>query len=190
VEEKQKKLEEIAKKVATCQKCALYKNATKAVPGEGNPDAEIMFIGEGPGYYEDQEGRPFVGQAGKLLDELLQLIKLPRKDVFIGNVVKHRPPGNRDPLPEEIKACEPYLDEQIKIINPEIIATLGRFSMAKFLPGEYISQIHGQKRNIDFGGRKYIVIPMYHPAAALRNAKIMKELKEDFQKISKPFASQ
>lgn len=183
MEEKQKKLEEIAKKVATCQKCPLYKNATKAVPGEGNPEAEVMFIGEGPGYYEDQQGRPFVGQAGKLLDELLYLIKLPRQEVFIGNVVKHRPPGNRDPLPEEIKACEPYLDEQIKIIEPKIIVTLGRFSMNKFLPGEYISQIHGQKRNIDFGGRKYIVIPMYHPAAALRNAKIMKEIKEDFQKL-------
>lgn len=179
---KQQRLTEIAKQMAGCKKCPLYKNASRAVPGEGDPNAEIMFIGEGPGYWEDQQGRPFVGQAGKLLDELLQLIKVPREEVFITNIVKHRPPGNRDPLPEEIEACQPFLDEQIKIIEPKIVVTLGRFSMNKFLPGEYISQIHGQKRNIDFGGRKYIVIPMYHPAAALRNAIIAKEIKEDFQK--------
>ena len=181
--DKQQKLEEIAKQVEKCRKCGLYKTATCAVPGEGNPEAEVMFIGEGPGYYEDQEGRPFVGQAGKLLDELLQLIKLPRQKVFIGNVVKHRPPGNRDPLPEEIKACRPFLDEQIQIIEPKIIVTLGRFSLNKFLPGETISRIHGQARFIDFLGKRYIVIPMYHPAAALRSAKIMEEIKADFKKI-------
>lgn len=183
LEEKQRKLKEIAKQVTECRRCGLYKNATKSVPGEGNLNAKVMFIGEGPGYFEDQQGRPFVGQAGKLLDELLQLIKLPRKEVFIGNVIKCRPPRNRDPFPEEIKACQPFLDEQIKIIDPKIIVTLGRFSMNKFLPGEYISKIHGQARFINFGGKKRIIIPMYHPAAALRNARIMVEIKEDFQKI-------
>lgn len=183
--DKKKKLEEIAQKVAKCKKCPLYKNATNPVPGEGNPEAEIMFIGEGPGFYEDQQGRPFVGQAGKLLDELLQLIKLSRDEVFIANMVRHRPPGNRDPLLEEIEACQPFLDEQIKIIDPKIIVTLGRFSMNKFLPGEFISKIHGQARFVDFIGKRRIVIPMYHPAAALRNTEVVGQLKEDFQKIPK-----
>lgn len=142
-----------------------------------------MFIGEGPGYYEDQQGRPFVGQAGKLLDKLLALIKLKREDVWIGNVVKHRPPGNRDPLPEEIEACRPFLDEQIKIIDPKIIVTLGRFSMAKFLPDEKISQIHGQARFVNWRGKRLIVLPMYHPAAALRSGEIMRQIREDFKKI-------
>jgi uracil-DNA glycosylase family 4 len=185
VENKKQKLDEIAKKVASCKKCCLYKNATKPVPGDGNPQAEVMFIGEAPGYWEDQKGRPFVGQAGKLLDELLQLIKLPRENVFIANVVKHRPPNNRDPLPEEIGACEEFLDAQIKIIDPKIIVTLGRFSLNKFLPGEFISKIHGQARFVEFAGRKRILIPMYHPAAALRNERIMGKLKFDFQKIQK-----
>jgi len=183
IEEKQQKLEEIAKQVVVCQRCNLYKNATNPVPGEGNPNAKIIFAGEGPGFWEDKKGRPFVGQAGKLLDQLLQLIKLPRKDVFIGNVIKHRAPNNRDPLPEEIKACEPFLNEQIKIIDPEIIVTLGRFSMGKFLPNEFISKIHGQARFVDFAGKKRIIIPMYHPAAALRSSIIMEEIKKDFQKI-------
>jgi len=185
LEEKKKKLKEITKRVANCKKCPLYKNTTQSVPGEGNPQAEVMFIGEGPGYWEDQQGRPFVGRAGKLLDNLLQLIKLPRKSIFITNIVKHRPPGNRDPLPQEIEACREFLDAQIEIINPKIIITLGRFSLNKFLPGEFISKIHGQARFVEFGGRKKVVIPMYHPAAALRNEGIMKELKSDFQKISK-----
>jgi len=185
VENKKQRLEEIAKKVANCKKCCLYKKATNPVPGEGNPQAEVMFIGEAPGYWEDQQGRPFVGQAGKLLNELLQLIKLPRESVFIANVIKHRPPGNRDPLPEEIEACKEFLDAQIKIIDPKIIITLGRFSLNKFLPGEFISKIHGQARFVEFAGKKRIVIPMYHPAAALRNERIMEELKSDFQKIKK-----
>jgi len=185
LEEKKKELKKIAQRVANCRKCPLYKNATKPVPGEGNPQAEVMFIGEAPGYWEDQCGRPFVGQAGKLLNELLQLIKLPRENSFIANVVKHRPPGNRDPLPKEIDACKEFLDAQIKIINPNIIVTLGRFSLNKFLPGEFISKIHGQARFVEFAGRKRIVIPMYHPAAALRNERIMEELKSDFQKIPK-----
>ncbi len=180
---KDEKLNEIAGRVAECTRCDLYKRANKPVPGDGNPDAEVMFVGEGPGYHEDQQGLPFVGAAGKLLDKLLQSIKLERKEVFIGNVVKHRAPDNRDPLPEEIEACRPFLDGQIQIIEPKMIVTLGRFSMNKFLPNEKISQIHGQARYVDFLGERYIVIPMYHPAAALRSGRIMEEIKKDFQKI-------
>jgi len=180
---KDEKLNEIAGRVAECTRCDLYKRANKPVPGDGNPDAEVMFVGEGPGYHEDQQGLPFVGAAGKLLDKLLQSIKLERKEVFIGNVVKHRAPDNRDPSPEEIEACRPFLDGQIQIIEPKIVVTLGRFSMNKFLPNEKISQIHGQARYVDFLGERYIVIPMYHPAAALRSGRIMEEIKKDFQKI-------
>lgn len=182
--EKKEKLERIAQAVARCKRCRLYKQANHSVPGEGNPEAEVMFIGEGPGYHEDQKGIPFCGAAGKLLDQLLQSIKLKREEVFIGNMVKHRPPGNRDPLDEEIEACRPFLDEQIKVIDPRIIVTLGRFSMNKFLPGEFISRVHGQARFVNFVGKRRIIIPMYHPAAALRNGRIMKEIKDDFQKIS------
>ncbi|MBM3208981.1 uracil-DNA glycosylase [Candidatus Shapirobacteria bacterium] len=182
-DEKQKELEEIAGQVNECQRCPLYRGANRAVPGEGSPDAKIMFIGEGPGYWEDQRGIPFCGAAGALLDKLLQSIKVERKSVFIGNVVKHRPPGNRDPLPEEIAACSEWLDRQIGIIQPKIIVTLGRFSMAKFIPEGKISQIHGQPRFIEFEGEKYIVIPMFHPAAALRSLEIMGKIKEDFSKI-------
>lgn len=180
---KQERLATLAKQVAQCQKCPLYKNATNPVPGEGNPEAEIMFIGEGPGFNEDQQGRPFVGQAGRLLDELLSSIKVAREDVFIGNLVKHRPPNNRDPQPGEIEACQEFLDQQIEIIQPKIIVTLGRFSMAKFIPEGKISQIHGQARFVEFKGKKIIVIPMFHPAAALRGAKVMEMIKQDFQKI-------
>ena len=183
--DKKQKLAEIAAEVMKCQKCPLYKNTNHSVPGEGNPDAKVMFIGEGPGYHEDQEGRPFVGQAGKLLDKLIKSIGLKRTDVFIGNVVKHRPPGNRDPQPQEIEACREYLDEQINIIDPEIIATLGRFSMNKFLPNEFISKTHGQARFVEILGKRRIVIPMYHPAAALRSGQVMIDLKNDFQKIKK-----
>lgn len=182
-EEKQKELEEIAKQVSVCKSCRLYQTAIRGVPGEGNPEAKIMFIGEGPGFYEDQSGRPFVGQAGKLLDQLLQSINLERKEVFIGNVVKHRPPENRDPLPDEIEACRQWLDRQLEIIQPEIIVTLGRFSMAKFLPNELISRVHGQPRFVEFQGRRVTVIPMYHPAAALRSSSIMEAIRNDFQKI-------
>jgi len=182
--DKKRKLELLKKNLESKSgKLPLIKKPTDVIFGEGNPDAEIMFIGEAGGYWEAKLRRPFVGNAGKLLDQLIKSIGLRRDEVYISNVVKTRPPNNRDPLFEEIEAFRPYLDQEIQIIKPKIIVTLGRFSMAKFLPGEYISQIHGQKRNIDFGGRKYIVIPMYHPAAALRNAKIMKELREDFQKL-------
>lgn len=183
MEDKNQKLNEIAKEVASCKKCPLYKNTTRSVPGEGSPEAEIMFIGEGPGYWEDQRGIPFCGQAGKLLDELLAAIKIERKNVFIGNVVKHRPPENREPMPEEIEACRDFLDRQIEIIQPKLIVTLGRFSMMKFIPDGKISQIHGLARTVEFSGRKLTVLPMYHPAAALRRGEVMTDLKKDFIKI-------
>lgn len=186
-EEKREQLSKIAKKVAACTRCPLYKETTNPVPGEGNPEAKIMFVGEGPGFWEDKKGRPFVGPAGKLLDQLIKSIGLEREEVFIGNVIKHRPPGNRDPLAEEIEACRIYLDGQIKIIDPEIIVTLGRFSMNKFFPGEFISRIHGQARFVDFAGKRRIAIAMYHPAAALRSAGVLEQLKEDFQNIKKFF---
>ncbi len=182
---KQEELQKIAQEVEKCQRCSLYKRATRGVAGEGNPDARVMFIGEGPGYWEDQKGIPFCGAAGKLLDELLQLIKLDRKEVFIGNVIKHRPPGNRDPLPIEIEACRPWLDRQIEIIQPEIIVTLGRFSMAKFLPEAKISRIHGQPQTVEFQDKKIVVMPMYHPAAGLRRGEILEDLRKDFLKLGK-----
>jgi len=182
LEEKQRKLKEIAKRVEGCKKCSLWKNP-KAVPGEGSPEAEIILTGEAPGYYESIQGRPFVGAAGQLLTQLLKSIGLERTQVFICNMLRHRPPENRDPLPQEIEACAPFLDKQIEIIDPKIIVTLGRFSLSKFLPSEYISKIHGQARFVDFAGKKRIIIPMYHPAAALRSSIMMEEIKKDFQKI-------
>lgn len=154
----------------------LKKGATKLVFGTGNTEAMILCIGEGPGRTEDQQGLPFVGQAGKLLDKLLILADLQRKQVFITNVVHHRPPENRDPLPEEIEAYGKYLDEIIKIIDPKVIITLGRFSMAKFLPNVFISGVHGKKFEVN----NFIVIPMYHPAASLRNGNILREEQKDF----------
>lgn len=188
--DKKRALEEIAEQVKKCQRCSFCKNAANSVPGEGNPEAKIMFIGESPGYHEDQQGIPFCGQAGKLLDELLQSIEVKREGVFICNMLRHRPPENRDPLPEEIEACKIWLDRQIEIIRPKIIVTLGRFSMAKFIPEGKISFLNGQARFVDFAGRKYIVIPMFHPAAALRSLEIMSKLKEDFLKIPKLLGAQ
>ncbi len=175
----EEKLQEIAAEVSTCEQCDLWKNRTRAVPGEGNPHAKIMFIGEGPGQHEDKQGRPFVGPSGHLLDELLASINLKRADVFITNVVKCRPPNNRDPLPGEISACSDYLERQIAAINPLVIVTLGRFSMAKFFPGEKISAIHGRPRRA--GNR--IAMPMFHPAAALRTESYKEALRQDFKKI-------
>jgi DNA polymerase len=168
--------------VAGCQKCPLRQTATQSVPGEGNPDSDVVFVGEGPGKDEDAQGRPFVGAAGKFLTQLIESIGYKREDVYIANVVKHRPPGNRDPLPDELEACTPWLDEQIKIIEPKLIVTLGRFSMAYFLgEGMTISKIHGQpKRRND-----QIVMPMYHPAAALYRGNLRPVLHADFAKIPK-----
>ena len=172
-------LAEIADRVCDCTKCELSRSRTHAVPGEGNPDAEIMFIGEAPGWNEDRQGRPFVGAAGQFLNEMLERIGLNRADVFITNVVKCRPPGNRDPLPDEIAACAPYLDEQIAAIRPKVIVTLGRFSMARWFPGERISRIHGQARQ--FGD--LVVVPMYHPAAALHQAALRATIEADMARL-------
>jgi uracil-DNA glycosylase len=161
----------------------LKKGATKLVFGSGDVETKILFIGEGPGFHEDQQGLPFVGNAGKLLDKLLESISLDRKKVFITNVVHHRPPENRDPLPEELAAYGKYLDKIIEIINPKVIVTLGRFSMGKFLPGVKISGIHGKRFDVKWHGKDIIVVPMYHPAAALRNGIVMNDLKEDFLKL-------
>ena len=181
--DKQQELDKLNEQIKKCTACPLFKNANLAVPGEGDSKTKVMFIGEGPGYWEDQKGRPFVGQAGKLLDELLKSIGFERSQVFIGNVIKHRPLDNRDPLPEEIEACRPFLDQQITIIDPKVIVTLGRFSLNKFLPGEYISHVHGEARFVDFAGKQRIVLPMYHPAAALRRGSIKEQLAADFKKI-------
>jgi len=176
----QEDLSQVASEVAPCTKCGLCKTRTKTVPGEGKANAAILLIGEGPGYHEDKQGRPFVGAAGQFLDELLASIGVKRADVFITNVVKCRPPDNRDPLPEEISACAPYLDRQIAAINPKVIVTLGRFSMQKFFPGASISSIHGRARKVN--GR--VVVSMYHPAAGLHKAELRSTIVEDFKKIT------
>ena len=178
-------LKVIAAEVSACQKCKLHTGRKKAVPGEGPADAQIMFIGEGPGFHEDQQGRPFVGAAGKFLEELLESIGLTRAQVFITNVVKCRPPGNRDPEPDELEACADYLDRQIKAINPKVIVTLGRYSMYRFFPNAKISAIHGQARQVE--GR--LVVAMFHPAAALHQPKYREPLFEDFKKLPGLIAS-
>lgn len=178
-----KKLKELYLKMKMDKSLPLQEEATNLVFGAGNPDAEIMLIGEGPGYWEDQKGKPFVGNAGKFLDQLLHLIKLPREEVFITNVVNYRPPENRDPTPEEIAAFKPYIDKMIDIIDPKIIVTLGRFSMAKFIPGVRISDVHGKERLMNWGKRKITIIPMYHPAAGLRNGEMRRRTIDDFSKI-------
>ena len=182
---KEQQLQYIAHLVGECHKCDLYKSATNHVPGSGNPDAEIVFIGEAPGAQEDLQGLPFVGNSGKLLDKLLNTIKVPRSDVFICNILKHRPPENRDPLPEEIKVCTPYLKAQLKIIKPKLIITLGRFAMNYFFPEESISKNHGQVRKIIWQELPLIIIPVYHPSAGLRNGAMLKSLQEDFLSIGK-----
>jgi DNA polymerase len=172
-------LAQIASEVSVCTRCTLHKMRNKAVPGEGPATAEIMLIGEGPGYNEDQQGRPFVGQAGQFLNELLAQAGLKRSDVWIGNVVKCRPPNNRDPMPDELAACNEYLERQIAAINPKIIITLGRFSMGKYMPGAKISQVHGQMRRV---GNRF-VIAMFHPAAALHQAALKPSIMADFAKL-------
>lgn len=147
--------------------------------GEGDPNARVMFIGEAPGFHEDRMGRPFVGQAGKLLDKLLEMVKWPRVSVYITNIVKRRPPENRDPLPEEIEAYRPYLTKQIEMLDPKMIVALGRFSMAYFMPDAKISRDHGKAAWVE----KYIVVPLYHPAAALRSTQVLKALEEDFKNL-------
>lgn len=161
----------------------LKKGATKLVFGTGNTEAKILCIGEGPGYNEDQQGIPFVGQAGKLLDKLFPLAGLDRSEVFITNIVHHRPPANRDPEPNEISAYGKYLDKIIEIISPEVILTLGRFSMAKFLPNVFISNVHGEKHTVLWKDKEIVIIPMYHPAASLRNGNILELERNDFYQL-------
>jgi DNA polymerase len=172
-----------AKLAASAKKLPLAKIAKDTVPGEGNPNADILFIGEAAGYNEHVQRRPFVGRAGKLLNSVLEDIGIPRKDVYITNILKVRPPQNRDPLPNEIEAYRPFLDEEIEVIKPKIIATLGRFSMGKFLPDAKISQVHGQPRWVDFNHQRLLIMPMYHPAAALRNGNVLAMFKADFDKL-------
>lgn len=180
LEQRAAALQAIVAEVKVCTKCPLWEGRTKAVPGAGPTNAEIMFIGEGPGYNEDKQGLPFVGQSGHLLDEFLALINLTRDQVFIGNVVKCRPPGNRDPLPLEVDTCTSnYLFRQIEAIDPKVIVTLGRFSMNLFFPKAKITQIHGQPKREN--GRFYL--PMFHPAAILRNMSLRPEAEADFKKI-------
>ncbi len=172
-------LREVAQEASVCTRCQLHFSRKKAVPGEGPANAEIMFIGEGPGFYENEQGRPFVGAAGKFLDELLAGIGLKRQDVFITNVVKCRPPSNRDPLPEELSACSSYLERQIQAISPKVIVTLGRYSMANFLPNAKISSVHGQP--VIVNGR--LVVPMFHPAAALHQPSLRSSVEADFARL-------
>ena len=179
MEEQATALSDLGAQIATCPKCDLSKTRTHAVPGEGNPNADIVFIGEGPGFYEDQQARPFVGAAGKFLDELLASISLRREDVYICNVIKCRPPNNRDPLPVEIDTCTPWLDRQLEILRPRVIVTLGRFSMQRYFPGQTISRIHGQARQMG----DVTVVPMYHPAAALHQASLRHTIQQDFQTL-------
>jgi DNA polymerase len=175
-----KKLEKLAKQIKVCTKCELHRSRTEAVPGEGPTHAEIMFIGEGPGASEDKQGRPFVGASGRFLDQLLEQAGVTRTDVFITNVVKCRPPGNRDPLPDEIQICTGnYLEHQIKIVNPSIIVTLGRHSMGLFFKGAKITQIHGQMRKVD----DRFVIAMFHPAAALHQLSLKDTIMADFARL-------
>jgi uracil-DNA glycosylase family 4 len=180
---KREELVKIAEGVKNCKKCPLWKTANHPVAGEGDPNAKVMFVGEAPGYWEDQRGKPFVGQAGKLLDQLLDSINIKREEVFIGNILKHRPPNNRDPLPTEIEACKTWLDRQIEAISPKVIVTLGRFAMYKFIPNGKITKIHGQTRFVNWQGGKIIVFPTFHPAAALRSVDILEETRKDFKKI-------
>jgi len=165
--------------MASCHACGLAQQRTQVVPGEGADDAEIVFIGEAPGYNEDRLGRPFVGPAGAFLDELLALVGLSRQSVYVANVVKCRPPANRDPLPGEILACKPWLDRQLDMIAPRVVVTLGRFSLARYLPNESIGKVHGRPRQVD----NIVCFPMYHPAAALHQGSLRRTIEEDMQRL-------
>jgi DNA polymerase len=172
-------IEDIATIVRSCSKCGLSGTRTNAVPGEGSDSPSILFIGEGPGFNEDQQGLPFVGRAGQLLDELLGVVPLVRSDVYITNVVKCRPPDNRDPLPDEVRACWPYLEAQISLLKPHVIATLGRHAMNRFLPDARISDQHGRATV----WRDIVVFPLYHPAAALRSTNLRQTLENDIRRL-------
>lgn len=176
-EERRAALEVIATEVRACTNCRLSKERTRAVPGEGHPDTEVVFVGEGPGQTEDQQGRPFVGRAGDLLVRMLGTIGWRRQEVFITNVVKCRPPGNRDPEPDEIAACAPYLQRQLEILDPAVVVTLGRFSMGHFRPGDRITQVHGTSVPAPdaTGTRDALTYSLFHPAAALRSTEVERQ---------------
>ena len=179
-------MEEVAAEIMACRKCPLWKKRKKPVPGEGNINANVMFIGEAPGYWEDVKGKPFVGSAGEILDEMLSKIGLSRNKVYIANILKCRPPENRDPSASEIKACVPYLNQQIRIVKPKIIVTLGRHSTSYILSkcgveAAGITRLHGRKYEAELLGFKVLLIPMYHPAAVLYNPKFKRALESDFQ---------
>jgi DNA polymerase len=174
----------LADAVAGCTKCRLAQGRTQVVFGSGHPDADLMFVGEAPGFHEDKQGVPFVGQAGKLLDNLLAGIGLTRSDVFVANVLKCRPPGNRDPLPDEIEACESHLWKQIELVRPKVVATLGNFA-TKLLSGKPlgITRVHGMEQETTLGGNSVLLYPIYHPAAALYTPRMLQVLQEDFRRI-------
>ena len=172
-------LQDIAVQINTCEDCQLSRNRTCAVPGEGSETADLMFIGEAPGFREDQQGRPFIGPAGQLLEQLLGQVGMQRKDVYITNMVKCRPTDNRDPFPGEIQACSKYLDRQIELVQPKVIVTLGRHSLGRFFPKETISKARGRARNVG----DVTVFPVYHPAAALRQQSLKDILEKDFQRL-------
>jgi uracil-DNA glycosylase family 4 len=172
-------LTDLCREIANCRQCDLARQRNKVVPGEGAEDADIAFVGEAPGWHEDQQGRPFVGPAGQFLDELLASIEMKRQQVYICNVLKCRPPSNRDPLPMEIKTCQQWLDRQLALIHPKMIVTLGRYSMARFFPGETISKVHGKARR-ESG---VIYYAMYHPAAALHQQGLRDTIKADMRRI-------
>jgi uracil-DNA glycosylase len=185
LDERRAALEEIASEVRVCTRCRLAETRTRAVPGEGDPDTEVVFVGEGPGFNEDREGRPFIGRAGAFLGTLLGSVGWQREDVFITNVVKCRPPDNRDPLPDEIVACAPHLERQLAVLDPAVVVTLGRFSMNTFIPGARIGQVHGTVHPVDpaTGAASALAFAMYHPAAALRSTGVQRESLEDMKTV-------
>ena len=180
-DERQAALDDVAAQVRACTRCRLHETRTNAVPGEGSPDTEVVFVGEGPGFHEDRLGRPFVGRAGDLLTKYLGTLRWGRDEVFITNVVKCRPPDNRDPEPDEIAACAPYLQRQLEILDPAVVVTLGRFSMGHFRPGERITQIHGTQAPAPAptGARDALAYALFHPAAALRSTDVERQSYDD-----------
>jgi uracil-DNA glycosylase family 4 len=173
-----------AEETSACTRCRLWQGRTQVVFGVGDPAADLMFVGEAPGFHEDKQGVPFVGQAGKLLDKLLAGIGLERSEVYVANVLKCRPPGNRDPQPDEIESCEPHLFRQIELIQPQVVATLGNFA-TKLLSGKPtgITRVHGQEQEVTLGGNRVLLYPLYHPAAALYTPAMLKVLQEDFSRL-------
>ncbi|MBM4420845.1 MAG: uracil-DNA glycosylase [Chloroflexi bacterium] len=175
----------LAAEINACTACPLHRGTTQAVPGEGSAESGILFLGEAPGANEDLQGRPFVGASGNLLDEMLREIGLDRTKVFITNVVRHRPPANRDPLPDEIAACDVWFRRHLEALQPKVVVTLGRYALGKFFPGESISRIHGKPRRVN----GVPVFPMYHPAAALRQPSLRADIRADFQSLARMLAS-